>query len=284
MPLLLAGLPVHLALGLVSALLAVLSSALLLWRRSGSKQAVGTGIGASAAKKAAGSLQASKANGSAKQIEDPSLLDPSKPCCRILYGTQTGTAERFAKQLGKDLKKKFGDSTIIDVVDIENYRAAERLPNERLVVFCMATYGDGEPTDNAADFYNWLVKEGAAVMDGEKEPYLKARNSTCMAIASPAAGAQISRTAVLCMPLLQLLAGHQLWLQAKSVSHACCEHTANAGLFLTAVSLPVPDVMVTTWCSRCSTPCLAWATSSTSTSTRWAARCTSSWRSWVQWR
>lgn len=168
MPFLLDAMPLPLAVAIVSAIIAVLSSALLMWRQnlfewmSGSKSAP------------VHKLQSSKANGSCKQIEDPSLLDPSKPVCRLLYGTQTGTAERFAKQLAKELKTKYGDSTIIDVLDVENYRVEERLTNEKLLVICMATYGDGEPTDNAADFYNWLVKDAEAVKSGTKEPYLQA--------------------------------------------------------------------------------------------------------------
>lgn len=92
-----------------------------------------------------------------------------KPVVRILYGTQTGTAERFSKQLSSELKKRYGDSTIIDIMDIENYKAEDRLAKEKLVLFLMATYGDGEPTDNAADFYNWLTSQA----DGDNEELLK---------------------------------------------------------------------------------------------------------------
>ncbi|GFR39650.1 hypothetical protein Agub_g116 [Astrephomene gubernaculifera] len=104
----------------------------------------------------------------------PSQVDePGKPAVRILYGTQTGTAERFSKQLGNELRSRYGDGTTIDVRDVENYKAEERLASEKLVVLCMATYGDGEPTDNAAIFYTWLLKEAEAVEGGEKEPYLQ---------------------------------------------------------------------------------------------------------------
>jgi NADPH-ferrihemoprotein reductase len=85
---------------------------------------------------------------------------------------QTGTAERFAKQLGKELSTKYGDSTAFSVVDVENYGAAELLQKEKLVILCMATYGDGEPTDNAAEFYKWLLKEAEEVDGCEKEPFL----------------------------------------------------------------------------------------------------------------
>lgn len=105
--------------------------------------------------------------------------DPSKPRVRVLFGTQTGTAERFAKQIASEIRKKYGSSTTVDVTDIENYKARERLSQERLVIFCMATYGDGEPTDNAADFYSWLCKEADAVTAGSAEIGMKVRVYCC---------------------------------------------------------------------------------------------------------
>ncbi|KAG2496114.1 hypothetical protein HYH03_005717 [Edaphochlamys debaryana] len=100
-----------------------------------------------------------------------SIEDTSRPIVRILFGTQTGTAERFSKQLGNELRSRYGESTSVDVRDVETYKS-ERLASEKCVVLCMATYGDGEPTDNAAVFYNWLLKEAEAVDAGEKEASL----------------------------------------------------------------------------------------------------------------
>jgi sulfite reductase alpha subunit-like flavoprotein len=35
----------------------------------------------------------------------------------------------------------------------------ETLCDEKFVVFVMATFGEGEPTDNAVEFYNWFTSD-----------------------------------------------------------------------------------------------------------------------------
>ena len=87
----------------------------------------------------------------------------------LLYGTQTGTAERFAKQLKGELQIRY-DDTAFEVMDAEEYKAEQQLPQESLVFLLLATYGDGEPTDNAAEFYNWLIKVS---QNGEQACLLK---------------------------------------------------------------------------------------------------------------
>lgn len=94
-----------------------------------------------------------KTNGKAPTITE------NKDHFPILFGTQTGTAERFSKSLKAQLESKFGAQATFDVLDMENYDAPSRLPKERLVFLLLATYGDGEPTDNATEFYNWLVQQ-----------------------------------------------------------------------------------------------------------------------------
>jgi len=111
----------------------------------------------------------------AKSIEVVAHAAPEidKPCVRILYGTQTGTAERQAKQTGNEICRKYGDAVHCAELDIENYLAETRLAGENVVLFLMATYGDGEPTDNAAEFYSWLTTKADAVQNGEEEPFLQ---------------------------------------------------------------------------------------------------------------
>eukprot|EP01065_Artemidia_motanka_P026946 TRINITY_DN32185_c0_g1_i1.p1 TRINITY_DN32185_c0_g1~~TRINITY_DN32185_c0_g1_i1.p1 ORF type:complete len:689 (+),score=226.45 TRINITY_DN32185_c0_g1_i1:67-2133(+) len=75
-----------------------------------------------------------------------------KPELTVLFGSQTGTAEGYARNLGREAKNI---GFRVKVEDLFNYDPAS-IPSETFVVFVMATYGEGEPTDSAKDFVDWM--------------------------------------------------------------------------------------------------------------------------------
>ncbi|ONH71555.1 hypothetical protein CAS74_004827 [Pichia kudriavzevii] len=81
----------------------------------------------------------------------------------VFYGSQTGTAEDYALKFAKEFQSKFKVPTMTaDLADVsfENFENIQKeIPDFKLAAFFMATYGEGEPTDNAVEFFDYLENE-----------------------------------------------------------------------------------------------------------------------------
>ncbi|HEY5040738.1 MAG TPA: sulfite reductase subunit alpha [Verrucomicrobiae bacterium] len=86
----------------------------------------------------------------------PAATKNSEPLL-ILFGSQTGSAEGLAKQVAKE-SQTCGFAP--KVLALNDYESAN-LPNANKAVIISSTWGDGEPPDNAVNFWSWLNAESA---------------------------------------------------------------------------------------------------------------------------
>lgn len=73
----------------------------------------------------------------------------------VLFGTVTGTAEDLADELVEALEEAGIKAEAVDMMDA----GADFFDEERAVVVCVATHGDGELPPDAMDFYEALEDE-----------------------------------------------------------------------------------------------------------------------------
>ncbi|EFW98625.1 NADPH cytochrome p450 reductase [Grosmannia clavigera kw1407] len=89
-------------------------------------------------------------------------MEESGKNCVIFYGSQTGTAEDYASRLSKEGKSRFGLETMVADLEDYDYETLDAIPSDHVVMFVMATYGEGEPTDNAVEFIEFIAADEPA--------------------------------------------------------------------------------------------------------------------------
>jgi len=82
----------------------------------------------------------------------------------VFYGSQTGTAEEFAGRLAKEgarygLKGIVADPEEENMEDLQQLTELDSELGPCIAVFMMATYGEGDPTDNAMEFNEKLTND-----------------------------------------------------------------------------------------------------------------------------
>ncbi|MGH7951580.1 MAG: flavodoxin domain-containing protein, partial [Limisphaerales bacterium] len=78
----------------------------------------------------------------------------------ILFSSQTGTAEKLAKQIAKDSKSHGCNSRVMDAAE----HAKIDWSKETNLLVVTSTYGDGDMPDNAQAFWDWLQTDAAKAL------------------------------------------------------------------------------------------------------------------------
>ncbi|PKX98619.1 NADPH cytochrome P450 oxidoreductase family protein [Aspergillus novofumigatus IBT 16806] len=76
----------------------------------------------------------------------------------VFWGSQSGTAEGFAHRLAREVSLRFGQEAM--TADLSDYDpdSVSMIPDSKLAIFILSTYGEGDPSDNTAEFWDWVHK------------------------------------------------------------------------------------------------------------------------------
>lgn len=78
-----------------------------------------------------------------------------RPKVLFLFGSQSGTAENYSYDLAEEGKTLGFDASVVDLEDFE----PSSLLDHNFTVFLVATHGEGEPTDNAEKFWEYITDD-----------------------------------------------------------------------------------------------------------------------------
>ena len=90
---------------------------------------------------------------------DTASVAPTVPLL-ILFGSQTGTAEKLAKQIAKEAKTKGCNARIVDAAA----HATIDWSKESNLLVVTSTYGEGDMPDNTQAFWDWLKSDASSSM------------------------------------------------------------------------------------------------------------------------
>ncbi|PYH95396.1 NADPH-cytochrome P450 reductase [Aspergillus ellipticus CBS 707.79] len=98
------------------------------------------------------------ANGSKETRNIAHKLDEVDKNIVVFWGSQSGTAEGFASRLAREIALRFRQGTM--TADLSDYdpETISQIPQSKLAIFILSTYGEGDPSDNTAEFWDWINK------------------------------------------------------------------------------------------------------------------------------
>jgi NADPH-ferrihemoprotein reductase len=116
---------------------------------------------------------AAKPYGSRRKLEEGDTRDIAKKMaitgknCMIFFGSQSGCAEDIAARLAKEGHSRFGLETMVGSLEDYDYETLNDFPSNAIAMFVISTFGEGEPPDNAQDFYNFITDENISFSNGD---------------------------------------------------------------------------------------------------------------------
>lgn len=104
-------------------------------------------------------------------------MEDTNKNCVVFFGSQTGNAQDFAEKLAKEGTSRYGLRTMVADLEEYDYETLYKLDKTKVAVFVLSSYGEGEPTDNAVAFYDFIATDSPAFsLPDEIDPEIPLRD------------------------------------------------------------------------------------------------------------